>query len=37
MVTLHASGLSPTEIGKQIGFCADTIRNCLQERQTRLS
>ncbi|MFZ1062008.1 MAG: hypothetical protein WAN30_00865 [Acidimicrobiales bacterium] len=30
MVKLHASGISPVEIGKQIGFCANTVRNSLR-------
>ncbi len=36
MVRLHSSGLSPMEIGKQIGFCANTVRNSLQGRQIPL-
>jgi DNA invertase Pin-like site-specific DNA recombinase len=35
MVKLHASGLSPMEVGKQIGFCANTVRNSLRGRQIR--
>ena len=33
MVRLHESGLSPLEVGKQLGFCANTVRACLRERQ----
>jgi hypothetical protein len=33
MVRLYASGLSHLEVGKQIGFCANTVRNCLQGRR----
>lgn len=33
MVRLHSSGLSPLEVGKQLGFCANTVRNCLRERR----
>jgi lambda repressor-like predicted transcriptional regulator len=29
MVRLYVSGLSLEEIGKQLGFCANTVRNCL--------
>ena len=35
MVKLHASGLSPMEVGKQLGFCANTVRNSLRGRQIR--
>ena len=35
MVRLQASGLSPAEIGKQIGFFANTVRKCLQGRKIR--
>jgi len=33
MVKLYASGLSPLEVGKQLGFCANTVRNSLRGRQ----
>ncbi len=33
MVRLHSSGLSPLEVGKQLGFCANTVRNCLRGRR----
>ena len=32
MVRLYASGLSLLEVGKQLGFCANTVRNCLRGR-----
>jgi len=32
MANLIASGLSPQAVGKQLGFCANTVRNCLRER-----
>jgi lambda repressor-like predicted transcriptional regulator len=35
MVLLYATGLSCQEVGKQLGFCANTVRNCLQERLIR--
>jgi lambda repressor-like predicted transcriptional regulator len=35
IVRLHSSGLSPMEIGKQIGFCANTVRNSLQGDKSR--
>ncbi len=37
MANLIASGLSPQAVGKQLGFCANTVRNCLRERHIRLS
>lgn len=33
MVRLYESGLSSLEVGKQLGFCANTVRACLRERQ----
>lgn len=33
MVRLYESGVSPLEVGKQLGFCANTVRACLRERQ----
>jgi hypothetical protein len=30
MVRLYESGLSPMETGKQLGFCANTVRSCLR-------
>ena len=33
MVRLYVSGLSLQEAGKQLGFCANTVRNCLRERR----
>ena len=33
MMRLHESGLSPLEVGKQLGFCANTVRACLRKRQ----
>ena len=30
MANLVKSGLSPESVGKQLGFCANTFRNCLQ-------
>jgi hypothetical protein len=33
MVNLHASGLSPLEVGEQLGYCANTVRRCLRECQ----
>ena len=35
MVCLYTNGLSLQEVGKQLGFCANTVRNCLRERQIR--
>ena len=32
MVRIYVSGLSLLEVGKQLGFCANTVRNCLRER-----
>lgn len=32
MAHLIASGLSPHAVGKQLGICANTARNCLRER-----
>ena len=32
MVRLYASGLSLLEVGMQLGFCANTVRNCLRRR-----
>jgi len=31
MVKLNSSGLLPMEVGKQLGFCANTVRNCLRD------
>jgi transposase-like protein len=36
MVRLYASGLSLLEVGKQLGFCANTVRNCLRGRRVRV-
>jgi hypothetical protein len=33
MVRLYASGLSLLKVGEQLGFCANTVRNCLRERR----
>jgi DNA invertase Pin-like site-specific DNA recombinase len=33
MVRLYTSGSSFQEVGKQLGFCANTVRNCLRERR----
>jgi len=33
MVRFYESGLSPLEVGKQLGFCANTVRACLRDRQ----
>ena len=33
MANLVALGLSPQSVGKQLGFCANTVRNCLRERE----
>lgn len=33
MVRLYASGLSLLEVGKKVGYNANTVRNCLLERQ----
>lgn len=30
MASLIASGLSPQAVGKQFGFCANTVRSCLR-------
>ena len=35
MVHLYTSGLSLVEVGEQTGFCANTVRNCLDVRQVR--
>lgn len=35
MVCLYESGLSFQEVGKQLGLSANTVRNCLRERQIR--
>ena len=32
-VRLYASGLSFLEVGKQLGFCANTVRDCLRGRR----
>ena len=32
MVLLCVSGLSFQEVGNQLGFCANTVRNCLRGR-----
>jgi predicted transcriptional regulator len=34
MVRLYATGLSFQEVGKQLGFCANTVRKYLREDQT---
>ena len=36
MANLYVSGLSLTEVGQQLGFCANTVGNCLRERQIRV-
>src|ERR1039458_7686270 len=36
MVRLYASGLSLMEVGRQLGFCANTVRNCLRRRQLQV-
>jgi DNA-directed RNA polymerase specialized sigma24 family protein len=36
MVQLCESGLSFQEIGKRIGCCANTVRNCLRERRIQV-
>ena len=36
MVRLYRSGLSLIEVGKQAGFCANTVSNCLEGRQIRV-
>jgi len=33
MVSLYKNGLSFQEVGGQVGFCANTVRKCLRERQ----
>ena len=33
MARLYESGLSLVEVGKQLGFCANTVRTSLQSRQ----
>ena len=33
MANLHATGLSFLEVGKQLGFCANTVRKCVIERR----
>ena len=33
MVRLYATGFSFQEIGKLVGFCTNTVRNCLQGRR----
>lgn len=33
MLKLHASGRSPQEIGRQTGFCGNTVRNSLRHAQ----
>jgi DNA-directed RNA polymerase specialized sigma24 family protein len=30
MLQLYESGLSFQEVGQQLGFCANTVRNCLR-------
>jgi DNA-binding CsgD family transcriptional regulator len=35
MVRLYASGLSHLEVGKQLGYSANTVRNHLRERQVK--
>ncbi len=32
MVLLYATGLSITEVGKQLEFCANTVRKCIRGR-----
>jgi hypothetical protein len=34
MARLVASGLAPEAVGKQLGFCANTVRNCLRGRHS---
>ena len=36
MVQLYASGLSFLEVGKQLGFCANTVQNGLQGRRIQV-
>ena len=36
MARLYASGLSLMEVGRQLGFCANTVRNCLRRRQLQV-
>ena len=35
MARLYTSGLSFQVVGEQLGFCANTVRNCLRERKMR--
>ena len=34
MANLIGSGLSPQVVGKQLGFCANTVRTCIQQRRS---
>lgn len=36
MMRLYAVGLSIQEVGKQLGFCANTVRNCLRDRRIQV-
>jgi len=36
MVRLYATGLSFQEVSKQLGFCANTVRNCLRDYRIRV-
>lgn len=35
MVRLYVSGLSLLEVGKQLGFCVNAVRNCLRDTRSR--
>ena len=37
MVRFYGSGLSLEEAGKQLGFCTNTVRNCLRRRRVQAS
>jgi lambda repressor-like predicted transcriptional regulator len=32
MVSLHEKGLSLVRVGRQVGYCANTVRSCLKSR-----
>ncbi len=36
MVRLNTTGLSFQEVGKQLGFCANTVRKCLRGRRIQV-
>ena len=36
MVRLYTIGLSFQEVGKQLGFCANTVRDCLRGRRIQV-